>query len=468
MLTTAASELRTRLQHIEAEISRLELSLRTLQEARTGVLEELRSLIYPVLTLPFEITSRIFLDCLPEFEDPTGRRTHPSQDEAPLVFTRVCRDWRTIAISTPTLWNHVRIELDSDDGRGYIDSKWVALLDLWLQRSEPQPLSLTVCNRSYTEPDKTLLGVLDRHSRRWHDVTLKLPFHYFSRLEENASLPFLERLTLSAHGSPNIINAISAFRHTPMLHHVCLEAGMRPSDVLLPWEQLASVEFYGASADDCLELLRMAPNIVSCVLDVQYDSHGLAPGSPLLSLRSFTFSGPAGWEILRYVAMPSLQTLDLSRCPSVPRNFTQVVQFVKRSQCQLRVLKIYVRSNVAVQTIYLLHLLPSLTTVDLILAQADTGTAIFREFKSADGRIILPHVESISVHCIHDDPLMLYAITDALQIRSESSDHWVRLNSFTLSMDGSQAPTAQIRQRWRMLSEKGMELRFENSRERWI
>jgi hypothetical protein len=35
-------------------------------------------------------------------------------------------------------------------------------------------------------------------------------------------------------------------------------------------------------------------------------------------------------------------------------------------------------------------------------------------------------------------------------------------------MDGSQAPTAQIRQRWRMLSEKGMELRFENSRERWI
>jgi hypothetical protein len=141
---------------------------------------------------------------------------------------------------------------------------------------------------------------------------------------------------------------------------------------------------------------------------------------------------------------------------------------VKRSQCQLRVLKIYVRSNVAVQTIYLLHLLPSLTTVDLILAQADTGTAIFREFKSVDGRIILPHVESISVHCIHDDPLMLYAITDALQIRSESSDHWVRLNSFTLSMDGSQAPTAQIRQRWRMLSEKGMELRFENSRERWI
>ncbi|KAJ6554357.1 hypothetical protein B0H19DRAFT_145392 [Mycena capillaripes] len=471
MLTTA-SELRTRLHRIEDEIAQLELSLRSLREARIGILEELRlSLIYPVLTLPFEITSQIFLDCLPVESDDFNIRSYPSQNEAPLVFTRVCRDWRTIAISTSMLWNHVRIELDSDDIRGHIDSKWVALLDLWLQRSQTQPLSLTVSNRSYTDPDSSLLGVLDRHSWRWRDVTLKLPFTFFSRLEEHPSLPLLERLTLSAHGSPDIINPISAFRYAPLLHHACLEAGIHPSDVILPWEQLSSVESYGSSADDCLELLRLAPNIVTCILDVQYDSHALALGSPLLSLRSFTFSGPAGWGILRYVTMPALRRLDLSRCPPGPRNFPQLVQFVKRSKCRLLYLKIYVRSTVAGQTTLLLHLLPSLRTLDLIVAEADTGTAIFREFKSgADPRIILPNVKSISVHCIHDDnhQLMFDVITDALQIRTGSS-HGSVLTSFALSMDSSdQVPSPEIRQRWRKLSDNGLQLRCENSRERWI
>ncbi|KAF7369728.1 F-box domain-containing protein [Mycena venus] len=432
MLTTA-SELRTRLQHIEAEISRLQLSLQSLHEARTGVLEELRSLEgsrssvelpspakYPVLTLPFEITSQIFLECLPE--DPI--RPYPSLDAAPLIFTRVCRDWRTVALSTSTLWNHVRIELDSDDRPGHLDSKWVALLDLWLKRSQTQPLSLAISNWSYTEPHETLLGVLDGQSRRWRDITFRLPFNSFSRLEEHASLPLLERLTLSAHGSPDIINPISGFRHAPLLRHVCFEAGMHPSDIILPWDQLTSVEFYGARADDCLELLELTPNIVSCVLDVQYDSHAVALGSPLTSLRSFTVSGPACWGLLRYIAMPALQTLDLSRCPLAVPNFSQIVQFVKRSQCQLRDLKIYVRSSAtAQQAVYLLHLLPSLTTLHLVLADGDTGTIIFGAFKAVDsGRIILPRVESISAHCMHDyddnqQQIMLDVITDALQIR---------------------------------------------------
>ncbi|KAJ7735969.1 hypothetical protein B0H16DRAFT_1574926 [Mycena metata] len=470
---STAGEIRTRLQRIDAEIAQLELSLQSLQETRTGLLEELRhingihpeneipsagplsreAVAYPVLTLPFEITSKIFLDCLPEeCDDPV--RPYPSQDEAPLVLTRVCRDWRTIALSTSMLWSHVRIELDSDEGRGSLDSKWVALLDIWLQRSQQQPLSLVVSNHSYADPDETLLRVLDSHSRRWRNVALKLPFNYFPRLAAR-SLPLLERLTLSAHGSPDIINPISAFRHAPILRHVCFEGGMHPADVNLPWEQLTSVELYGASADDCLELLRLAPNVTRCVLDVQYDSHGLAIGSPLPSLSSFTFTGPASWGILRFLAMPALQRLDLSRC-SPSRNFAPIIQFLKRSECDLRELKIYVRSTSAVQTIFLLHLLPSLTSVDLILADADTGTAIFLEFKfNEENRIILPHVESMSVHCINDDNQrqMFEVITDALQIRADPSDSSVALKSFTLSMEGlGRTPSPEVRQQWNELA----------------
>ncbi|KAF8214669.1 hypothetical protein K438DRAFT_1927013 [Mycena galopus ATCC 62051] len=474
-----ASHLRTRLQHLDAEIAQLELSLQLLRETRTGVLEELRaveelrvpeerrSVPSPVLSLPFEITSQIFVHCLPEeSEDPI--HPYPSLDEAPLVFTRVCRTWRTVAISTSTLWNHVRIELDSDDRPGHIDEKWVNLLDLWLQRSDPQPLSLTVSNWSYTAPAETLLGVLNCQSSRWRDVTFKLPFNHFSRFEEHASLPLLERLTLSAHGSPDIINPISAFRHAPLLRHVCFEAGMHPSDVFLPWEQLTSVEFYGARVDDCLELLELAPNIVNCIFDVQYESHAVALASPLASLHSFTFSGPAGWALLRYIAMPALQMLDLTRCPPAPR---QLIQFVKHSACQLQHLKIYVPSILATQTVFLLHLLPSVVGLHLVLAEADTGTSIFREFKSGDHRIMLPRVESISVHCMLDDnhEVMFEVMTDALQLRSEALDGSVRVESFALSMDGNtQTPNSEIRRRWEELSDKGMKLRIESARERWI
>ncbi|KAJ7235695.1 hypothetical protein C8J57DRAFT_960662, partial [Mycena rebaudengoi] len=127
-----------------------------------------KSSVYPVLTLPFEITSAIFLDCLPRSsysgaDSDNPMRLYPSQDEAPVLLTRICRDWRTIAISTPNLWTHLQIELDSDDGPGHINSTWVSLADIWLCRSQNQPLSVFISNLSYTDPDDALVDVIDRH-----------------------------------------------------------------------------------------------------------------------------------------------------------------------------------------------------------------------------------------------------------------------------------------------------------------
>ncbi|KAJ7639573.1 hypothetical protein FB45DRAFT_705224, partial [Roridomyces roridus] len=53
----------------------------------------------PVLSLPKEITTDIFLRCLP---DTVG--THPNDRRFPLLPLYVCRAWRDVALSTPTLW----------------------------------------------------------------------------------------------------------------------------------------------------------------------------------------------------------------------------------------------------------------------------------------------------------------------------------------------------------------------------
>ncbi|KAJ7108306.1 hypothetical protein C8R44DRAFT_531522, partial [Mycena epipterygia] len=55
--------------------------------------------VYPALTLPNEITSQIFVACLPE----DGRVT-PSPHTAPLLLAQICRHWRNIATSTCELW----------------------------------------------------------------------------------------------------------------------------------------------------------------------------------------------------------------------------------------------------------------------------------------------------------------------------------------------------------------------------
>ncbi|KAJ7703950.1 hypothetical protein B0H17DRAFT_1193884 [Mycena rosella] len=275
----------------------------------------------------------------------------------------------------------------------------------------------------------------------------------------------LEQFTLSAHGSPDMIHPISAFKNAPLLRHLCLKGGMHPPDVLLPWEQQTALELYGASADDCLELLSLTPNVVNCMPDIQYASHALAPGSPLQSFRSFTFSGSAGWGVLRYLTMPALQTLDLTRIPPDPRNIVQLLQFLEPSQCELRNLRLYVRTVVTTQTIYLLGRLPVLSALELTVAEADIGTAIFHEFGASDGRALLPRIHSISVLCVHNDNarLMFDAVIHALPVRSST------LASFALWMDDhGQEPGPEIRECWRGLALEGMNLRIGNTHERWI
>ncbi|KAJ7898614.1 hypothetical protein B0H14DRAFT_2315033, partial [Mycena olivaceomarginata] len=55
--------------------------------------------IYPVLTLPPEITTEIFIRCLPV------QWYHlPSPRDAPLLLLQICSSWRALTLCTPALW----------------------------------------------------------------------------------------------------------------------------------------------------------------------------------------------------------------------------------------------------------------------------------------------------------------------------------------------------------------------------
>lgn len=94
-------------------------------------------------TLLPEIMSEIFVKCLPEDINLTGR-----VDEAPVNVSQVSRGWREIALSTAKLWSTLIFfggQSDShshpvpDKGRQFMTSDaW----RLWGQRSKAQPLSV--------------------------------------------------------------------------------------------------------------------------------------------------------------------------------------------------------------------------------------------------------------------------------------------------------------------------------------
>lgn len=64
--------------------------------------------------LPPEVLTKIFKLCMPQ--GVIDLHCSPSRSEAPLLLTKVSSRWRTIAYATPTLWNHISLEIINDGG----------------------------------------------------------------------------------------------------------------------------------------------------------------------------------------------------------------------------------------------------------------------------------------------------------------------------------------------------------------
>ncbi|KAJ7088210.1 hypothetical protein C8R43DRAFT_939231, partial [Mycena crocata] len=91
---------RTRLKDVEAEILGLERALDLLRKKKSAIQGRLDAYRYPVLTVPNELVSDIFLQFLPAYPD------CPSMSGlfSPTLLTHICRKWREIALTTPSLW----------------------------------------------------------------------------------------------------------------------------------------------------------------------------------------------------------------------------------------------------------------------------------------------------------------------------------------------------------------------------
>ncbi|KAJ7126651.1 hypothetical protein C8R46DRAFT_926914 [Mycena filopes] len=154
-------ELRARASLLDSEIaafSALPAELDGLLTERAVVQDALDSILYPVLTLPSEITSQIFCWTLL----PRAAPFWAALRGASLRLGQICRVWRQIALSTRGLWNTLDISVMYPSPRTLEAEQ--ALVRMFLSRAGSSPLNISLYHGD-TDSFRTMLDILIPYSR---------------------------------------------------------------------------------------------------------------------------------------------------------------------------------------------------------------------------------------------------------------------------------------------------------------
>jgi hypothetical protein len=345
---TIAAALRAQVLDLNSAISRQERILDDMRTRLQDLQSQLESIAYPILTLPPEMTSEIFIHCLP-----SKRYTGVvNTDEAPLLLTHVCRVWRQIAISTPALWATFNI-----------DDMWrlprlAEITQTWFKRAQKCPLSVRL--RGQTPAHDTFssfMKTLRRHSGEMRSLELQLDVEDFedanTHLLESSVFTLLQKLSI-AFDIDNIrknSDAVVIFNNVPLLHEVIMIA-VTPSFAVLPWQQLTKFTGEVYEVKQCIEAIRLMPNLLECVFSAFGMDDGDADRFGTVShpnMQHFTLSGstsypssyrPSSAHILTLVTLPALQTFEFRGTDNFEAK--KFDSFLERSSPPLR--KLSVRS----------------------------------------------------------------------------------------------------------------------------
>ncbi|KAJ7506604.1 hypothetical protein B0H11DRAFT_1971977 [Mycena galericulata] len=335
-MTTAG--LRMRLLELDAQILDQTQRLDDLKQNRIAVDRELlATATFPVLTLPVEITAEIFGQCLPTF-DPTSEYPHEYYSQqlgaifgptAPVTLMGVCRRWRDIVLATPSLWSTLKIEFDKIPARIASEPRSIeGFIERWLDRAAQLPLSIifiagdddnrTPWNfKSFTQGQ--MRDIIHRYSQRVRYLELGISDRDIRQLGlDSTEFPLLQSAMLGhldIHPPPvepspaHIFHNASKFQD---LRLVCNQWTTRTSSSFaLPWLQLTKFD----GEIDNLDLFTLAPNLSEVLCLCDFGPYGL----PMIThsrLESLTVNeSETNWDdLLRYLTLPALRTLDVSRC----------------------------------------------------------------------------------------------------------------------------------------------------------
>ncbi|KAJ7778868.1 hypothetical protein B0H14DRAFT_327338 [Mycena olivaceomarginata] len=266
---------------LENQMAGLARSLSQLCAEKMAAQERLDAYKYPVLELPNEIVSEIFVHFLPVYPHPpplTGIRS-------PTWLTLICRKWREVALATPALWRAIGLT-------GHIPyEQQNQISEIWIKRTGSGPLSIKINNTYLSE----MIPAVVAHRARWEYLHLRVYVSALSKIigPDASAPPFTFEARRRSRGKH------LQFHDMPQLRTVVLDVcDFAGSVMALPWGQLTSLRLDYLHPSDCVPILQQTTNLIHCGLHLRtHDSH--------------VHSGPD-------ITLPFLESLTLTLSLSAP------------------------------------------------------------------------------------------------------------------------------------------------------
>ncbi|KAJ7590458.1 hypothetical protein C8J56DRAFT_593102 [Mycena floridula] len=387
------------LRDLDQRISEMRRALAMLVRQRaikTRDVEEHRSALHPIRRLPREILCEIFLSFVNEELEKDLNHSSLDSSSTIWILPQVSGHWRSVALSFARMWSTVRLMTDDFDLSRISETN--RKLEVQLDRSANHQLSVCIFNKAEIPKSHPLLPILFSTSSHWKDLAILAKvssFESFSVLK--GSLPSMTTLhAWSLDQRTTISTSFSIFESAPKLTKILGHPHLH-CKLDLPFSQITDyVEELRFTCIWHTVLLSLMPNLqritTACAVSTDFDSetglhvHRIPDTITLVSVssanlrRSFAHEGEMAEEdedaehstndcpLMLRLTLPTLKELDIDLYHSVDGLRT----LLRRSQCRLETLSLYVYKVPDDACIELLKDIPPLTSFTLDCTEALT------------------------------------------------------------------------------------------------
>ncbi|KAJ7152572.1 hypothetical protein C8R46DRAFT_1121554 [Mycena filopes] len=285
---SSPTSLRSALAEIDAELAALRARVEELAVARKPIVDALNSIVYPILTIPVEITAEIFLRC--RLGGDFCRSARESL-RSPCLAS-VCKQWRAVALDLQPIWSRLQIAT--------VDFHHISRLEGllgWVPRAGGQLLEVDM-----TESDSRCTAALIPHSTRWRSLACD----FSSRLRM--------RIKLAWDVVPTAMKSV--FSEAPLLREAHV-TGEPFRSFSLPWGQLTTLGLGRDGAAAYSDILERTPQLQILHLERgAFDFEVPETTLTLHHLHTLKLHGEDGCQVhdsalLDPLVLPALRHLDL-------------------------------------------------------------------------------------------------------------------------------------------------------------